>query len=264
MKNGFVYMLILEDYPEFKMGNSNDLFRRHNELSIDHTFNLKKSFAFKYENKEHEDVEIILKRNFKKYKVLNKPKSRGYTEFFHIQYLDEILKFIELLNLNYTSVVDVEAYILDAKQAKKKQEKKKQKSKDENQKEYCKRANKHIKNNRRTFPIEMKLLLKLFTFIANYHKYITFIDEKTITFKNLPRTFLKEDIPCPLKYANSFGLISSVSWSDPDFREEISINYNFKYMNNSHSDPNIDKYNRRLNYLINKYILSWNTTKKLD
>ncbi len=263
MKNGFVYMLILEDYSEFKIGNSEDLFRRNNELSRDHIFNLKKSFAFEYENKEYIDVESILKRNFKKYKVHDKENSDGYTEFFYIHCLDDVLKFIELLNFNYISIVDVEAYILDAKKEKKKQENKKQKSKDNKQKEYCKRANKHIENNRHSFSITMKLLLKIFTFIANYQKYITFVDEKTITFKNLPRTVLEEDIPYSLKYANGLRLIHGVSWSDPDFREEINIDYNFIYMNNSHSNPNIDKYNRRLNYLINQYILSWNKTKEL-
>ncbi|MDX9742633.1 MAG: GIY-YIG nuclease family protein [Arcobacteraceae bacterium] len=103
--NSYVYLLVTNnDY--FKIGKADDIDNRYNTLKNLYDFNLLESYTIEITKKEVFKLEKTLHFLFSDYRVKNLPKQDGYSEFFKLDCLNNLLNILKSLkNFKDLSIV---------------------------------------------------------------------------------------------------------------------------------------------------------------
>lgn len=101
--NAIVYILKSKHDQMFKIGKSNDITRRLSTLQRNYEFDLENSWTIEVPQKEVFKLENILHFSFEKARIDDLPKASGYTEFFNISSLDDVLSLITMIS-KYKSI----------------------------------------------------------------------------------------------------------------------------------------------------------------
>ncbi len=92
----FVYLLVCQDM--FKIGKAVDIENRYHLLKKNYDFNLDASYSIETDKAEAYRLEKTLHFIFASYRITTLPKAEGYTEFFNISCLDDVLETIKHLS----------------------------------------------------------------------------------------------------------------------------------------------------------------------
>lgn len=93
----YVYLLVCKDYEIFKIGETQGIHTRVEELSKHLNYDIKYSFVFTFSSfDEAIELEKLLHKKFKEFNVPKKnlPKFGGYTEFYYNKILQDVIIFI--------------------------------------------------------------------------------------------------------------------------------------------------------------------------
>lgn len=96
--NFFVYILVKKDIPCFKVGSSRTISTRLRNLSNYGAFDINKSIFLPSNTiTKMKDLEKNIKNKFKKYnfQIEKLKKSNGETEWYHIECLDNLIKYLQ-------------------------------------------------------------------------------------------------------------------------------------------------------------------------
>lgn len=102
-ENAIVYLLKSKHDQMFKIGKSINLTQRLSALQKDYEFDLENSWTLEIPQKEVFKLENLLHFSFEKARIDNLPKAKGYTEFFNISSLDDVLMFVDMIS-KYKSI----------------------------------------------------------------------------------------------------------------------------------------------------------------
>lgn len=102
-ENAIVYLLKLKHDQMFKIGKSINMTQRLSALQKDYEFDLENSWTLEIPQKEVYKLENLLHFSFEKARIDNLPKAKGYTEFFNISSLDDVLVFVDMIS-KYKSI----------------------------------------------------------------------------------------------------------------------------------------------------------------
>lgn len=89
-----IYILIENNNKIFKIGKANNVLVRYEQLNKHYSFNLEKSYEITTTQKEVLEIEKILHLMFSSFNIKDLPSADGYTEFFDICCLDDVLIFL--------------------------------------------------------------------------------------------------------------------------------------------------------------------------
>lgn len=103
--NSYVYLLVTNNNL-FKIGKADDIDNRYNTLKNLYDFNLLESYTIEITKKEVFKLEKTLHFLFSDYRVKNLPKQDGYSEFFKLDCLNNLLNILKSLkNFKDLSIV---------------------------------------------------------------------------------------------------------------------------------------------------------------
>lgn len=96
---GYVYLLISQDKNSFKIGKSNEVNMRLEQLNKHWQFNLIESIILEVNKNNTINIERLLHRFLKDFRLKGMNKKDGYTEFFNIKALEYIDNYIQSLKI---------------------------------------------------------------------------------------------------------------------------------------------------------------------
>lgn len=102
-EKSMVYILKSKNDQMFKIGKSSDIKQRLSTLQKEYEFDLENSWTIEVPQKEVFKLENLLHFSFEKARIDDLPKASGYTEFFNISSLDDVLSFVNMIS-KYKSI----------------------------------------------------------------------------------------------------------------------------------------------------------------